>query len=237
MSIIVMASSKGGAGKTTACIALASEAAKRGVSVSAIDADPNQHFYHWCSRVGIKQTIASRQDSIIHDMQAAKKLTDIVIVDLEGTTNMTMAYAICKANLVIIPTQASDLDGREVVKVAKFIRDQSNLLERHIQQRVLFTKVKEAIVTKIEKAMISDFSTAGLGILKTRLTERESLRNIISHNCLLHKLESFNKKNQASNQKTLGICRMFLEEVLAIVNGSPPNNEQESQSREQFVAS
>ncbi len=43
MPVIVFASSKGGAGKTTAAIILASEPARHSTSVTLIDFDPNQH--------------------------------------------------------------------------------------------------------------------------------------------------------------------------------------------------
>jgi len=49
--VIVFASSKGGAGKTTACVVLACELARQGqaknIGVSLIDADPNQHGAAW----------------------------------------------------------------------------------------------------------------------------------------------------------------------------------------------
>ncbi len=48
MSTIVFASSKGGAGKTTAAIILASEFARQSApkskTITLIDADPNQHI-------------------------------------------------------------------------------------------------------------------------------------------------------------------------------------------------
>ena len=56
MSTIVFASSKGGAGKTTAAIILASEfarqAAPKGKTITLIDADPNQHSAKWAFKPG-----------------------------------------------------------------------------------------------------------------------------------------------------------------------------------------
>lgn len=43
MPVIVFASSKGGVGKTTAAIVLASELARHKTSLTLIDVDPNQH--------------------------------------------------------------------------------------------------------------------------------------------------------------------------------------------------
>ncbi len=56
MPVIVFASSKGGAGKTTACVTLAGELARQGkdknIKVSLIDADPNQHSAKWALKEG-----------------------------------------------------------------------------------------------------------------------------------------------------------------------------------------
>ena len=54
MPTVVMASSKGGAGKTTAAITLASELSRQGeekdVKVALIDADPNKHGAKWAKK-------------------------------------------------------------------------------------------------------------------------------------------------------------------------------------------
>ena len=61
MPTIVFASSKGGAGKTTAAIILAAELARQGatknIEVTLIDADPNQHSAKWALRDGCPSNI------------------------------------------------------------------------------------------------------------------------------------------------------------------------------------
>ncbi len=213
MPIIVIASPKGGVGKTTTCILLASEIHRQGVEITAIDADPNQHFYYWCGKVGLQNVRSSNQDKIISDIDSASSLSPVVIVDLEGSTNMTMAYAVCKADIVIIPTQASDLDGREVMKIANFILNQSKLIGKDINKSVLFTKVSSAIITRIEKALIQDFENSGLNIFSTRVTEREAFKNVFSYKCFLHDLPATNKKEVASNEKALNISKSLSFEI------------------------
>src|SRR5215211_3954595 len=50
MPTIVFASSKGGAGKSTAAVLLATQLAERGAEVTLIDADTNRHVAVWASK-------------------------------------------------------------------------------------------------------------------------------------------------------------------------------------------
>ena len=49
MPVISFASPKGGVGKTTAALLLATELAQKGVGVTVIDADPEQYIERWAS--------------------------------------------------------------------------------------------------------------------------------------------------------------------------------------------
>ena len=57
MPTISFASSKGGAGKSTSAVLLATELAMRGASVTIIDADPNQPVMRWSKKPGKPKTL------------------------------------------------------------------------------------------------------------------------------------------------------------------------------------
>ena len=111
MPTIVFASPKGGAGKSTSAVVLATELAQRGAAVTVIDADPNHPVSQWARRPGCPQTLtvigAISEETIIDTIETASAKTAFVVVDLEGTASMTVAYAISRADLVIIPVQGS----------------------------------------------------------------------------------------------------------------------------------
>jgi len=52
MPTIVFASPKGGAGKSTSAVVLATELAQKGAAVTVIDADPNHPVSQWAKRPG-----------------------------------------------------------------------------------------------------------------------------------------------------------------------------------------
>eukprot|EP00521_Asterionellopsis_glacialis_P020911 CAMPEP_0195336786 /NCGR_PEP_ID=MMETSP0708-20121125/16465_1 /TAXON_ID=33640 /ORGANISM="Asterionellopsis glacialis, Strain CCMP134" /LENGTH=68 /DNA_ID=CAMNT_0040407571 /DNA_START=222 /DNA_END=424 /DNA_ORIENTATION=- len=49
MPVIVMASPKGGVGKSTCAVLLASEFARMGADVTVLDCDPNKSLTRWAS--------------------------------------------------------------------------------------------------------------------------------------------------------------------------------------------
>ena len=125
MPTIAFASSKGGAGKSTSAVLLATELAARGAAVTIIDADPNQPVTRWSKKPGKpdKLTVVSSvtEETLIDAIDDAARKTAFVIVDLEGTASLMVAQAMSRADLVIIPTKGSELDAIEAVKAIKFI--------------------------------------------------------------------------------------------------------------------
>ena len=120
MPTIAFATPKGGAGKSTSAVLLATELAQRGAAVTVIDADPNRPVSQWAKRPGCPEavTVIDRvsEDSIIETIEDAAAKTAFVVVDLEGTASMTVAYAISRSDLVVIPAQGSQLDAAEAAK-------------------------------------------------------------------------------------------------------------------------
>ena len=205
MSIIVFASSKGGAGKTTAAVILASEFARQGDSkgmiITLIDADPNQHSAKWALKKGCPQNIKiienSDEDGIIDDIENANQNSAFVIVDLEGTASMSVASAISRADLVIILCQGSQDDADEAVKTIKLIKRQERLLARKIPFSVLFTRTNPAITPRTLTYIINEFKKSGIEIFNCSLIDREAFRAIRSFGGTIENLDSkevFNAK-------------------------------------------
>lgn len=196
MPTIVFASSKGGVGKTTAATVLASELARqgeeKGISISLIDVDPNQHSAKWAKKPGcppnIKLVENSNEESIIDDIDNAEEISDFVIVDLEGTASMAVASAISRADLVITMCQASQDDADEAVKTIKLIKRQSKVLKRDIAFSVLFSRTSSAIKTKMFNYILDEFNRIGVDVFETSLIEREAFRTVRSFGGIVNDL-------------------------------------------------
>jgi len=194
MPTIVFASPKGGAGKSTSAVVLASELAQKGAGVVVIDADPNRPVSAWASRPGRPGSLVVlsevTEESIIEEIENAAARAPFVVVDLEGTASMTVAYAISRADLVIIPVQGSQLDAAEAAKAIRLIRRQEKAFARAIPHVVLFTRTSAAIRPRTLRHIRSELDRAGVRILKTQMHEREAFREIFSFGGTLATLEA-----------------------------------------------
>jgi chromosome partitioning protein len=96
---------------------LATELAQKGASVTVIDADPNRNVADWAKLPGAPEglTVISdvTEETIVDQIETASAKAAFVIVDLEGTANLLVSYAISFADFVVIPMQGSQLDAKQ----------------------------------------------------------------------------------------------------------------------------
>ena len=220
MPTIVFASSKGGAGKTTAAIVLASELAQHNTSVTLIDADPNQHSAKWAQKDGcpsnIKLVEKSTEETIIDDIDNAQEQTAFVLVDLEGTASMAVASAISRADLVITLCQGSQDDADEAAKTIKLVNRQAKVLNRSIPFAVLMTRTNPAITPRTLKHIMNEFHEAGVEIFKTSLIDREAFRAIRSFGGTVNDLDP---KQVSGIEKATANAHALAVEVIERIKG------------------
>jgi chromosome partitioning protein len=216
MPTIVFASPKGGAGKSTSAVILATELAHGGAGVTILDADPNRPVSHWARRSGCPQNLRVVQDisesNVIDAIEEAARKSAFVIVDLEGTASMTVAYAISRADLVIVPTQGSQLDAAEAAKAVKLIRQQEKAFARQISYAVLFTRTSTAIRPRTLQHIREEFFAHQVPAFDTQMHEREAFRAIFSFGGTLESLDATQVSNLAA---AVTNARAFAGEVLA----------------------
>jgi len=175
-----MVSSKGGCGKSTAALVLATELAQRGMAVTIIDVDPNQPITKWSRRPGkpaLLTVVSNATESTLLDaIETAERQTPFVIVDLEGTANLTVAQAVSRADLVLIPLKGSLLDATEAVKAIRFVELQERGYRRTIPYALLYTQTNPAVRPRTLRGIENDFRERKVPVLATPLHERDAYK-------------------------------------------------------------
>src|ERR1051325_7160171 len=173
MPTIAMGTPKGGAGKSTSAVILGTELARRGAAVTMIDADPNKPLSDWASQPGRPENLTVlaevTEENIIEEIEDAAQKTPFVIVDLEGTASMTVAYAVSRADLVIVPTQASQLDAKQAAKAVILIKQQEKAFRKTIPFSILYTRTSSAIRTKTLSHVQNEFQKNNIPSFQTHL--------------------------------------------------------------------
>jgi chromosome partitioning protein len=196
MPVISFVSPKGGVGKTTCALLLASEFAEQGSSrVTLIDADPNLPIAKWSSLPGVPanmSVVANLGEATIVDaIQEARRVSPFVVVDLEGAASTRVTHAVSMSDLVLIPIQASVLDADQAARAIKLVRITGKAQNRLIPYAIVFTRVAAAssIRTRNFKAIAAQFAAAGIKTLETSMAEREAYRALFSHGGTLSNLD------------------------------------------------
>tara|TARA_B100001989_G_C24550399_1_gene474111 strand:- start:4596 stop:5294 length:699 start_codon:yes stop_codon:yes gene_type:complete len=194
MPTIVFANPKGGAGKTTAAFLLATELAARGKAVNIIDADPNRPMAEWEAHGGKQDnltiTVNADEETILENINDAAEEADFVIVDLEGTANLSVAYAVSLADLVIVPAQRSQLDAKEAAKAVALVKRQEKVTGRNIPVSILLTKTSPAIRSKGIKRMTENMKKKSIDTFMIEIHEREAFKAVFDYSCTLNQLTS-----------------------------------------------
>lgn len=197
--VITLASPKGGVGKSTAAVVLATQLAESGATVTIIDADPNKPVSRWAARPGKPESLTLvdnvTEQTIIRAIDDAARKTAFVIVDLEGTASMTVVYAISRADLVIIPTSASLLDAVEAVSAVQIVQRQEEAFRIKIPSSVLFTKTSAAIRTRTLASIEDELAANDVPVFNTRIHEREAFRAIFAFGGTLSGLDPKQVRN------------------------------------------
>jgi chromosome partitioning protein len=223
MPTIVFVSPKGGAGKTTSALVLATRIAARGTPVSIIDADPNHPIKTWAEGGGAPENmtvISDVSDKTIGDRIAeAAAVTPFVVVDLEGTANTIVAYAIAESDFVIVPTQGSQLDAEQASRAFGLIRAHERAIQKHkadykLPYAVLFTRTAAAIQSRDTRHIRKSFETGGIPFLEVELNERAAFKAMFSYRLPLDKLAPAEVSNV---DKAIENADAFTREVVAAI--------------------
>ncbi|GEO86190.1 MULTISPECIES: ParA family protein [Alphaproteobacteria] len=215
MPVITFANTKGGAGKTTAVLLLATELEQMGFKVTILDADPQYWISRWrdnsAGKTGIKVIPYVTQASLEKHIQEGRREADYVLIDLPGARTPLLAKAIGHSDHVLIPIQGCSMDaqgGAHVIELMQYLADRGNI---HIPFSVVLTRVNSMVTTRALQTVKALLAERRVHVLNTPIIERSAFRDVFDCGGSLHTLAT----GRASNiDKARDNARAFADEVL-----------------------
>lgn len=173
MKVISFLNPKGGSGKTTAVINIATALSRSGYNIAVVDTDPQMSLTNW-SKAGKAGkaafdvfTAASEKD--VYGIRKDLADYDFAIVDGAGSLSVITSAAVMVSDLVIIPVTPSPLDFSAAGSVVTVLEAQA--YSRKVEARFLITrKIEMATMLNVLKESIKD---TGVKAFRTAITQRQ----------------------------------------------------------------
>ncbi len=149
MPTIVVTNAKGGVGKSTTSILLATEIAHAGNNVKIVDCDPNltiTRYFSVCAQnnnAPDRLELIRNQDkgTIIPTIKALDVDGGFVIIDLPGASSMLTSRSISRADLVLTPTKPQRIDAEIGMETRDIIKEEEEYLGKKIEHTFVLNEV------------------------------------------------------------------------------------------------
>lgn len=176
--VITLATSKGGAGKSTLARNLAAHWINIRMKVAIIDADPQGSIINRHDPLGLLKELVVRaepEETVSNLIEDFKDEFNYIIVDTGGFRNRTTIRALVATDLVIIPLKPSADDVQGALETRNLIKELNNTPERTavpIKYRMVITMSQ--LNTIIVKHVRSELEQLGYLVLKAEMYHRVS---------------------------------------------------------------
>uniref|UniRef100_UPI0036DE5322 AAA family ATPase n=1 Tax=Photorhabdus sp. RM322S TaxID=3342825 RepID=UPI0036DE5322 len=171
MKVISFLNPKGGSGKTTTVINVATAMRNAGLTIAVVDTDPQMSLTNWSQEGHCAFdvfTAASEKD--VYSIRKDLAEYDYGIVDGAGSLSVITSAAIMVSDLVIIPVTPSPLDFSAAGSVISVLEAQA--YSRKVEARFLITRKIEQ--TSMLSVLKENLKETGIPSFKTAISQRQS---------------------------------------------------------------
>lgn len=242
MSTVTFFNPKGGSGKSTTALIVATELHSAGASVAMIDGDPNWNLYRWAEKRGMPVLDTSNYECESVDdalkalasldnarfvalrntdaqqlpfwIAAADQVFDAVVADPEGTANSWVGTAVGLSDLVIVPLRPSPMDAEQMIRAVKYIQAQEVASRRKINYATMFTCMP-TFQTKDEREIRNHILSSGYPMLNSALIERAVYRAMHRDRLMLSEM---NEKDHTNLKTARRNANELVAEILTKMN-------------------
>lgn len=205
--VISFLNGKGGVGKTTLTLNVATSIGNRGYDVIAIDTDPQfslSDFHHEKMPFDVAEAESEKE---VYKIKRNFHNYDFIIIDGAGFLDNISSSAVFMSDLVIIPITPSALDFKASGSLVDVIEARNDTQPNKVIARWVINKVvSSAVMNSILKEAISE---SGIQSFKTRIAQRQSyIRSLNEQGGTIY---------NSSDNLAKGEIDVFVNEILEIL--------------------
>lgn len=188
--IYAIANTKGGTGKTTTAVHLATMLAKQAPTL-LIDGDPQASAVSWAAwrresgRTPSPTTTALHGKAILEEGRSLAAGFSHAVIDVGGRDSAGLRASLLLSQCAIIPVGASNLDAAAMTDLLEIL-DLAKEYNPALDVRVLLTRIDPR--TKDAGEMLTFLKEQGLNVLNSRICERVAFRRVIGEGAIAQEI-------------------------------------------------
>lgn len=205
--VISFLNGKGGVGKTTLALNVATSLGNGGYNVMAVDTDPQfslSDFYHEKMPFDISEADSEKE---VYKVKKKYDNYDYIIIDGAGSLSNISSSAVFMSDLVVMPLTPSALDYKASGSLVDVIEARNETQPNKVIARWLINKVVPGtVMTNVLKSAIAE---SGIEAFRTTIAQRQSyIRSLNEEGSTIYD----SKDNQAK-----GEIDVLVKEILEVL--------------------
>lgn len=225
MKVVTFANPKGGSGKTTSAMLLAEQIAVAGGRVAVLDLDPNANILAWVEarrdegrEVPFAVHARPQADETVELIDTLSGKSDYLIIDLEGSKDQIVTFALSRTDLCIIPLDGSPMEARQAAQAVRLVQTTASMIRSPIEYALLFTRTNAAFQTTDERDVRQAMEMNSIRTLPVRIARRAPYTRIFRDSVLLSELPDIVALE--TETKTASVRDKALRQVASAISNS-----------------
>lgn len=225
MYVITFANPKGGSGKTTSAMLLAEQIAISGGRVAVLDLDPNANILAWAQarraqgrEVPFAVHARPQAEETVELIDSIGEKADYLIVDLEGSKDQIVTFALSRTDLCVIPLDGSPMEARQAAAAVKLVQTTASMIRAPIAYTLLFTRTNAAFQSTDERDVRAEMSASNIAALSVRVAKRAPYTRIFRDGVLLSELPDIVAKEMEG--KTASVTEKAMKQVASAIENA-----------------
>jgi chromosome partitioning protein len=215
--IILIGGKKGGSGKSTITMNLASELARQKKDVMIVDTDRQSSTAEWATeRIRNQSTLpeifcVQKYNEIHTTLLDLNKRYEYILVDTAGRDAPELRSAMIVANKLLIPVRPSQLDLNTIPDMQKIIQESKLVNPNLLTLAVLSMAPTNPIVNEAKEAQEFLAEFPSITLLKTIVRDRKIYRDAVSEGLGVVEIDKTNESARKAKKEIQDLAKEIFD--------------------------
>lgn len=212
--IILVSNQKGGVGKTTIAVHLATWLAEQDVAVTALDADNQALFSTWCEMADdrVQRLASTNPDEIADELQRCRAERRVCIADGAPGMGPATRTLVRNADAILVPTRANSVDYRSSMQFIDLVSRPEMQCADELVVRVAFN-LYETSTRNHRERRASIIKACQAEVLQHTLSKRTAIERAAEEGTVVWRMDPKDKGARAAAQELDDLFNEFFQEI------------------------